>query len=126
MSQDQFEKKIMEMSLSSQHDPHGFFWEQYLNATIISRTFTGVGFLTTFCVPDSLVKNNISKNFCEVTAEFKDTDITLLFTIFIKDGRLDFLEGFTSHGDWRYDYDNAIFLDSTSWGDKALPGLNCH
>jgi len=109
-TQEKLEQIIMEKSLICNHDPDGSLLKQYLNSQILTRKFTGVGFFTEFLIPDHLIINDESKNFCEVSGRYEDSDIIFIFVIFIKSGKLDFLEGFTSHGEWRYDYENMILF----------------
>jgi len=60
-------------------------------------------------VPDELSVGDVSYSYCcEVDGRFPDSDIIFLFVIFVRNGKIDILEGFTSHGDWRYDYDNMV------------------
>jgi len=108
--QEKLENTVMKMSLISKHDLDGSLLKQYLNSRVLTRKFTGVGFFTEFLIPDHLIINDISKNFCEIAGKFEDSDITFLFTIFVRNGKLDFLEGFTSHGEWRYDYENIVLF----------------
>ena len=104
--QEKLERAVMEMILIHKNDPDGIYLNQYLNSQILSREFTGVGFFTKFIIPESLIISSESKDIAEVTATFKDSDIILLFILFIGNGKLDCLEGVVSHECWRYDYEN--------------------
>ena len=114
MTHEQLEKKVMEMSLIPRHDPQNHLFVQYLSSTVVSREFTGVGFTTRYTISDNLTFEDVSKEICEVSAIFQDSEVILSFVVFITDGKLDVLEGYTSHGEWRKDYENIKLVCATT------------
>jgi hypothetical protein len=79
-----------------------------MNSTIISREFTGRGFFTSFAVPDELVVPGMNGLIRDAIAKFEYSDLVYLFILFVRNGKIDTLEGVTTYGDWFYDYDKAI------------------
>lgn len=69
---------------------------------VACREFTGAGFYTTFVVPDHVprVEGNDSFNFGDVTAQLDGAAFGAGFVLFVKDGLIDFLEGYTYDGPW--------------------------
>ena len=108
MDHAEFEKEVMEKILDSCEKPYCILRHQYLNSTIVSREFTGAGFFTHFAVPDELAVPGMEGLIQDVFARFNNSDLIYLFVLFIRNGKIDCLEGFTGYGDWLYDYDRAI------------------
>lgn len=79
---------------------------QYKSATIRSREFTGVGFFTTFDVQNYTPQYSFSGRIDDVAIEFPDSKGDACFILYIENGIIDTLEGFTIGEDWNYNYDN--------------------
>ena len=108
MEQSEFEKKVMEKILNSPEKPYCILKNQYLNATITSRKLTQVGFFTNFKVPNKLIVPGMKGLIMDVYAKFDNSDSTCLFILFVRSGKIDFLEGVMSDGDRPSKYDKAI------------------
>ena len=95
------EKRIIGALLDGDDPTLSRLREQYALAMVITRDFTGCGFFTHFCVPDtasrvtppSFVVNDI---FLEV----RGTENGASALLFIRDGLIDFLEVVATTGDW--------------------------
>jgi len=76
--------------------------EQLRVATILERRMTGVGFYTNFSVaPAALpVFKNPSFEIGDVTAQIEGVQHSAGFLLFVRDGFLSFLEGFTYDEPW--------------------------
>ncbi|TET06849.1 hypothetical protein E3J79_00620 [Candidatus Dependentiae bacterium] len=90
-----FEKKIMGKLLYGSNHILPILRKQYEKAQIKNRKFTGVGFFTDFIVPKDVPRLPNLKSFHlgNVAGKINGTDIGLV--LFIKDGVLNFLEGYT-------------------------------
>lgn len=111
-------KKVMKKLLNGEDKVFDVLKEQYSNATVISREFTGCGFFTSFDVPDELAVNGMKGLVDDVSARFDDSDMAYMFILFVRDGKIDCLEGVTVLGDWEYNYENAILQYEFDYGRK--------
>lgn len=78
---------------------------QHQAATATSHDYTGVGFFTDLMVPNelSLKKGRMDFEITDVHAILKGLESEVSFVLFIRDGRLNLLEGFTyGEDDWPY------------------------
>jgi hypothetical protein len=100
----EFEKAVMEMILEEEIPEKRILQEQWQQARITKRSFSGAGFFLNFNVPDTVPKT-IRLNF---EANSGDTMVAALlpelkhgmnFILFIREGKLSMLEGFT-YEDW--------------------------
>ncbi len=80
---------------------------QLAHATIISRKMTGAGFYLNFSIAEDLGQitakvPNVKSSFCfgDVDAQIDGLQNGAGFLLWITDGRLDFLEGYTYDGLW--------------------------
>jgi hypothetical protein len=126
MNHIQFEKKLMEMILAGNHPILEELRNQYLTSTIESRKFTGGGFYTHF-----RIKNGTKPLVGEKTFQIGDVDASLGdikeamgFVLFIKNGYLSFLEGYTLTIDtWPNDYSNVSLIYDGPEGTRDLKKL---
>jgi hypothetical protein len=95
-SQKELEKKIMEMLLTNEHSVAKILKHQYEHSEIKSRKFSGAGFFTKFKIENG-IDVAPKKNFeiGGVSADVGDNKGVLGFLLFIRDGYLDWLEGYT-------------------------------
>ena len=100
MEQSEFEEKVMEKILNSPEKPYCILKNQYLNATITSRKLTQVGFFTNFKVPNKLIVPGMKGLIMDVYAKFDNSDSTCLFILFVRSGKIDFLEDILSRSPW--------------------------
>lgn len=97
-----FEKKVMEKLLEGNDNVLRILHKQFSQVRIKNREFTGVGFFTTFVIPDDVTKLETQKSF-----QFGDVDGKINeendvgFILFVKDGVIDFLEGYI-YGDEKW------------------------
>ncbi len=108
MSHEEFEKKVMELLLQGDGEVFAKLRKQYEVAKVTARDFTGVGFFTSFIVEDKELRleENI-KPFGDVGG-FIDGEAQIGFVIFLRNGYLSTLEGYTFVIDWPEDYDNIV------------------
>lgn len=91
------EKMVVEKILSGDDRVLDILRKQYNDSVVESREFTGAGFYTTFKINDSapmLVGKN-SFQLGDVIGTIKGVKYGVGFVLFIKDGKIDFLEGYT-------------------------------
>jgi hypothetical protein len=81
--------------------------DQFAKATVKEREITGAGFYLTFLLPENSSKltdqiPNVKPNFCfgDVNAEIENLENGVGFLIWVKDGKLSMLEGYSYHGIW--------------------------
>lgn len=109
MTHEKFEEVVMEKLLDGNDVMLTLLREQYSHATVVSREFTGRGFFTTFNIPDHLVKNLATGRIDDVMAKFYDSEV-YYFILYITDGKIDTLEGFSTLNYWKYNYDEAVVV----------------
>jgi hypothetical protein len=102
----EFEKKVIEMLLEGDHPLLSSLRNQYSNSQIISREFTGVGFFTCFIVKQDFPKViPLDFTISDLGAGFKQESVDILFNLFVRNGFLSCLEGYTvSRPNWPEDY----------------------
>jgi len=113
---EEFERKVMNMLLEGPDQRLAILKKQYLSSSIIKREFTGGrGFFTTFNVPKDLVTDSFNGRIDDLQAKIIDNQGNciegdyLFFILYIKDGKIDTLECFTTTiYDWDYNYANTI------------------
>lgn len=119
MDHDEFEKNVMELLLAGEDDIFVKMREQYRVATIASREFTGVGFFTRFSIPQSgdLCLDTNEFYFGDVDGRINGQEGAVGFVLFVRDGYIFALEGYTSAVDqWPDSYEQIdLYYDS---GDK--------
>jgi len=98
----EFEKKVMEMLLKGDDAILELLREQYNTVKIKERKFTDTGFFTTFDVKDKnvIIPNCKSFNFGDIVGEMENLKYGIGFILFIKDGILNILEGYTYEEKW--------------------------
>jgi hypothetical protein len=94
----EFESRLMEVLLRGDHPVLAVLRAQLEGASVSKREFTGVGFFTTFAVPltaPRLAVRHPGHLGRDVYADVPGVENGAGFVLFLKDGALDFLEGFT-------------------------------
>ena len=106
MNHIEFEKKLMDMLLDGDDDVLEGLREQYRNSTVESREFTGVGFFTNFIINTDVPPVAGGRNFVfgDVFTDFGSFETSSGFLLFIKDGYLSMLEGWTVADYWPDNY----------------------
>jgi hypothetical protein len=97
------ERAVMEMLLWGDHPVLQLLRLQFQRATLEQREFTGVGFFTHFAIPPDVPRVASPRSFelDDVHADIPGLEHGADFILFIRDGAIDFLEGFT-YGDDRW------------------------
>jgi hypothetical protein len=97
-----FERDVLEKALCGDHSELAALREQLVVAGVSERTMTGVGFFTTLIIPAGhpLTPRRLSLDITDVTAEVDGVQNGAGFVLFVKDGLLDCLEGFTYDEPW--------------------------
>lgn len=94
----ELERRVMEMLLAGDHPMLETLRQQFQHANVAKREYTGVGFFTHFEVPADVrrLPNNRSFELRDVFGASPDgPQREFGFILFIRDGVIDFLEGFT-------------------------------
>lgn len=97
------EREALSMFLAGDHNVLRALREQLSTCRVVDRELTGVGFFTKLAVPESAAKAGIDNGtltFADVTAEIEDLEHGAGFVLFVRDGRLDTLEGYTYDEPW--------------------------
>lgn len=96
-----FERLVLE-ELLARDEPRGeVLRQQCAAATVSQREFSGVGFFTSFQLPESVAKLPDAASFpLAVDAELDGVEDGAGFILFIRGGVIDFLEGYVNTGAW--------------------------
>ena len=110
------EKDVMEMLLQGENSVLAMLYQQYLISTVKKRELTGVGFFTTFVVPERISSvTNESFTLGDVVAEADGLKHGVGFVLFVTNGIIDMLEGYTYDEPWP---DKIINLQLSYMKDK--------
>mgnify|MGYP001096590991 CR=1 FL=1 len=107
----EFEKKLMEMLLSGDDEVLNKLRQQYEVAKVESREFSCVGFYTSFLVENrcDLCINNKSFHIGDVDSNIDGIEGAVGFVLFVKNGYITLLEGYTNAVDtWPKLYDKIV------------------
>ena len=98
---EKFEKAVMEKLLEKETSINKVLREQYKNASVVSRKFTGVGFFTDFNVPKNIppVMEPVAYGYGNVSCIINGIE-NCGFVLFIKEGVMICLEGYTFMDKW--------------------------
>jgi hypothetical protein len=96
------EKAVLEKLLSGKSEIFQVLYNQYRQLQVAEREFTGVGFWTIFSVPSSVPQllGRPSFSFGDVSAEITGLKHGAGFELFVKNGYLRMLEGFSFDEPW--------------------------
>ena len=95
------EREVMVSLLQGKNPILNILYQQYLVSKVRDRNLTGVGFFTTFVVPENVRRvNNESFAFGDVIAEVSGLKHGIGFVLFVKSGIIDTLEGYTYDETW--------------------------
>ena len=92
----------MEKLLDGEDEVLSVLRQQLKGAAVSAREMTGVGFYTTFSVPDevSRVPGNVSFKFGDVIANIRGLKLGAGFLLYVREGALHMLEGYTYDEPW--------------------------
>lgn len=98
-----FEKAAMDKILCGEDIALEILREQYKDAVVTDREFTGVGFFSDFYISDKSPKLAFHHpiQICDVIGQIDELPHGVGFVLFIKNGVIDCLEGFT-YGDEKW------------------------
>ena len=95
-----FEKAVLEKLLYGEHPVLENLRFQLKQSRITSREFTGVGFFIHFGVDTKLVYEDVNFEIGDVDAKIDGVQYGVGFVLFIRQGRLFMLEGYTYDESW--------------------------
>jgi len=107
MKHELFEKKVMEKLLVGTDKYLEQLRNQHVTAEITSREFTGHGFFTKFKIDNGLSPYKFNGRIDDVVAKFVDPLEVEYFILYITDGEIDTLEGFSTLNEWNDNYADA-------------------
>jgi len=137
----QFERDVLDRILRGDDPVIEALRRQLAAASVSGRQFTGVGFYTDFVVPDDVPRvHNVDESLGtesdfevgDVGAIFEDANVEVGFILFVRRGRITFLEGYTygddtwpeREGKYRLFYFGELGTQSgggEAKGDEGLP-----
>ena len=96
------EQAVMEKLLDGEDEVLSALRQQLKVVEVSKREMTGVGFYTTFSVPDevSRVPGNASFKFGDVIAKIPGLRLGVGFLLYVQDGNLHMLEAYTFDEPW--------------------------
>src|SRR5712672_364039 len=95
------ELRVLEMLLNGNHSLLSLMRQQVELANVTSREMTGVGFFTKFVIPDEArLPGNLSFELSDVSGSAKNVTHGVGFVLFIRDGAISMLEGYTYDEPW--------------------------
>jgi hypothetical protein len=126
MKHAEFEKKIMEMLLAGDDPVLQALRNQYHNSTPERMEFTGAGFYTMFKVsvdtPPLASRKSFEIN--DINASFGEIREAFGFIIFVREGYLSMLEGYTLASDvWPDDYSSVVPVYNGPRGNRDFEKL---
>lgn len=97
-----FERAVMKKLLEGEEEILDILRKQYELAQVKKRDFSGAGFFTSFQIPKNAPKLDSNKSFQigDLIAEMQGVNEGVSFVLFIKDGLIDFLEGYSYDEKW--------------------------
>lgn len=109
MTQEEFERVVMDKLLFGENQVLEILRKQYQSSAIESREFDGVGFFTHFKINEKLrLKDKSHFTIGDLHGKYEiDRYNDVGFVLFIRDGIITTLEGFTYGDKWISDYDNV-------------------
>ena len=118
------EREVLEKLLTGDNSQLEILRNQLTNATVSSREFTGVGFFANFHVPPDMVRLSNRKRLTigDIAANIEGLKHGAGFLLFIDDGVLEFLEGFTYDETWPEKIENfkLTYLEEKPRGSGRL------
>ena len=118
---DQFEDEVMRMLLDKDEPMFEVLRQQYRLATKKPRDMTGVGFYTEFNVPEEAPRlpGNPSLVLGGVLAEIEGLECGVGFALFIGEGILTLLEGYTYEEPWPDEPTHFTLNHYVPWEERS-------
>jgi hypothetical protein len=125
MTYENLERKLMEMLLAGNDDVLIRLREQYKSSKVISREHSEVGFFTTFLQQDrnDLCIDGKSFQIGDVDGSVNGIDGAVGFVLYIKNGFISMLEGYTNAIDKWPEVDDEIVLTYDSGNERDVERL---
>jgi hypothetical protein len=114
------EEQVLEMLLRGQDEVLDVLRQQVKDAQVSSREFTGVGFFTNFEVPAEVPRVRARPKFelGDVNGMADNVKHGLGFLLFVNDGALSMLEGYTYDEPWPDEIRGLVLTYSTGQARK--------
>ena len=122
----ELEQKVMDMLLAGDDPVLEELRNQFFDSKVEHRDFTGVGFFTGYQVREGIPPVLNAKNFeiDDVIASHETLKFPFGFILFIRNGYLSTLEGYTFGDDtWPENYINVILKYNTPDGKRDVQKL---
>lgn len=102
ISFEEFEQAVMQKLLEQDTPINTILYEQYKQATVVKRDFTGVGFFTDFIVPKTApsITEPVAHGYGDVQCSINGIDCFGGFVLFIENGVMACLEGYSYGHEW--------------------------
>jgi hypothetical protein len=99
------EKAVLDVMLDRPGEPYATLRQHLAHAVITKREFSGVGFFTSFMIPnDAPVRRDLADTVIQdVAADISGLEHGASFMLFIRNGVLSMLEGVAPTGEWPKD-----------------------
>ena len=96
------EQKVLNMLLAEEGEEFSILREQLIEASVSKREMTGVGFYTTYVIPEEArkLRGNQSIKFGDVEAEIFGLKNGAGFILYIENGYIHMLEGYSYEEPW--------------------------
>jgi hypothetical protein len=95
-----FEYAVLEKLLRGDHPILVELYGQLSTCNVRDREMSGIGFFTYLKVPSELKKTNINLRFGDVIAEIPELKNGAGFVLYVKNGKLEMLEGYCYDESW--------------------------
>ena len=99
------ERSVLTAVLRGEGEAFATLRAQLAQASVVSRTYSGVGFMTRFAVPDGVPAILATPRLQPLAAEHPQLSEPAEFVLALRDGRLASLEAFCFAGSWPADAD---------------------
>ena len=107
MNQKELEAAVMDKMLDEDNDLFYQLRLQYRNAKVANREITGQGFMTTFVLSDSACCSIIANGkIDDVKAVFTNSEEVYFFILYVTEGKIDALEGFSTLYEWNTNFND--------------------
>jgi len=120
----EFEHAVLIKLFAGDHPVLVTLREQVKSALVTSREYTGAGFFCSFEVPSGvpLVTTKGDFHFGDVNAAIAGLEYGAGFAVFIRDGRLETLEGYSYEEPWPKEIGDFSLTYQCEPRDLQLPG----
>jgi hypothetical protein len=110
------EQAVLEKLLSGETQEYRILHNQLGALRVTQRKMTGVGFFTRFSIPDFVPKlGGTGFEIGDVSADINGLERGAGFVLFVRNGQIDTLEGYTYDEPWPQNIDRfRLYYDSTS------------